>query len=625
MAIQFDDAPYTQLTTPARGDVQGVIKDVSEALPENQTKFATQEDLHQFGSWASKVRAVTASGSVTLANTDPMFIEIDPDGANRDVNFPAKSDDNHAYLVLHSGSANTLTLKRSGGATITTLAAGEAKYIMPSTLEDFNALAGGSSSGGTGSLTVSVASVTTSNVTGVEDTHHILDISGLTANRDFNLPTPTAAGKRVRVTISTGDAVYVLIVKVNSSEVTRLFITNETLEFVSTGTGAGNWQLSDDGRINSIGIMERRTSQTINNTTDTKVQLSTKVKDVGDICDNTTNYRITVRRAGSYDITAYLALDAQLDDQEVVAVYLYINGTLDRIQQTFISFGTANRTGVTLLNIKKELVAGDYIEMNAYHTEGAAVNTNTLYYPQLAVVELGTGAGSASSGGSALSDGDYGDITVGSSGTTMTIDAGAVTLAKLVDATAQYKLLGRLSSGAGDFEEITGSANVFSFLQAADYAAMLTLLFGVALPENTAIQLDAALSADGKYSGIVLPSQTAGATLAFGDLCYLQTSDSRWELVDADAESTCSNMLGMCVLAAAADGSATTILVFGKIRADANFPVLTIGAPVYASTTAGDVQTTAPSGTLDIVRKVGHALTADELFFNPSNDYYEIA
>jgi hypothetical protein len=84
--------------------------------------------------------------------------------------------------------------------------------------------------------------------------------------------------------------------------------------------------------------------------------------------------------------------------------------------------------------------------------------------------------GGGGGGGGALSDGDYGDVIVGGSGTTMTIDNDAVTLAKLVNATAQYKLLGRVSPSSGDFEEITGSANVFSLLQAADYAAMRTLL-----------------------------------------------------------------------------------------------------------------------------------------------------
>lgn len=292
-------------------------------------------------------------------------------------------------IVLKDESASSTAANRfalNGDATISP----DQSVLLwyDTTSSRWRLVGGGASSSGTGGLAVSIASVISSNVTGVEDTHHILDVSGMTLNCDFNLPTPTAAGKRCRVTLSTGDATYALIVKVNSVEVTRLFITNETLEFISTGTGAGNWQLSDDGRINSVGIIERRTAQSINSTTDTKIQFATSVKDVGNICDVTTNYRITVRRAGPYDITAYLALDAQLDDQEVVAVYLYINGALDRIQQTFISFATANRTGVTMLTIKKELAVGDYIEMNAYHTEGAAVNTNTLYYPQLAVIEI---------------------------------------------------------------------------------------------------------------------------------------------------------------------------------------------------------------------------------------------
>lgn len=66
----------------------------------------------------------------------------------------------------------------------------------------------------------------------------------------------------------------------------------------------------------------------------------------------------------------------------------------------------------------------------------------------------------ATSGGS-LSDGDYGDITVGSSGTTLTIDNSAVTLAKIANAAASSKLVGSGASGSGSaYVEITLGTNL---------------------------------------------------------------------------------------------------------------------------------------------------------------------
>lgn len=141
----------------------------------------------------------------------------------------------------------------------------------------------------------------------------------------------------------------------------------------------------------------------------------------------------------------------------------------------------------------------------------------------------------------------------------------------------------------------------------------------ITLSENSSIALDPAGSADGKYSGVTVTG-TAGATLAFGDLVYLAAADSRWELADAVAATTADRMLGMCVLAAAADGNATTLLLQGIIRADAKFPALTIGSPVYVGETAGAVQVAIPTGADNIIRRVGFALTADELYFNPSMD-----
>lgn len=146
-----------------------------------------------------------------------------------------------------------------------------------------------------------------------------------------------------------------------------------------------------------------------------------------------------------------------------------------------------------------------------------------------------------------------------------------------------------------------------------------TMTGNITLGENASIALDPAGSADGKYTGITVTG-TAGATLAFGDLIYLSSVDSRWELADSDAASTADRMMGMCVLAAASDGSATTVLLQGIIRADAKFPALTIGSAVYVGETAGAIQVAIPTGADNVIRRVGYAMTADEIYFSPSMD-----
>ena len=138
---------------------------------------------------------------------------------------------------------------------------------------------------------------------------------------------------------------------------------------------------------------------------------------------------------------------------------------------------------------------------------------------------------------------------------------------------------------------------------------------------ETDIKLDAALSGDETWSGIVIAG-TAGATLAVGDVCYLKTADSQWYLVDGILDGTdtgCFLQLGICVLAAN-DNDATEMLVYGKVRSAA-FPTFTVGAPVYLSDTAGDLVVAQPSTTNFVIRKVGYAISETDLLWNPSNDF----
>jgi len=173
-------------------------------------------------------------------------------------------------------------------------------------------------------------------------------------------------------------------------------------------------------------------------------------------------------------------------------------------------------------------------------------------------------------------------------------------------------------SGNVDGKDVSGLATAAESVAAVEAA-------GLTFAENKGIILDAVLSADGKYSGIT-EAGTAGAALAFGDIVYLAVADSRWELAKADAAATSKGKIGMVVLAANGDGDATTILLYGKIRA-ATLPALTVGAPVHISAaTAGDVVVAAPTGTTNfVVRIIGYGNTAEDLFFCPDNTYVELA
>ena len=168
---------------------------------------------------------------------------------------------------------------------------------------------------------------------------------------------------------------------------------------------------------------------------------------------------------------------------------------------------------------------------------------------------------------------------------------------------------------------VTGTAAI---LGANTFTAYQTLA------ENAAIELDAALSADGKYTGIV-QAGVAAVALAFGELCYKVTADGRWNKASGAAAGVntvvAAGELGICVLAAAGAASATTMLMYGNVRADALFDTFTVGAPVYMSAaTAGKIVSAAPTGTTDFtVRKVGYAEDANTIMFQPSPDYITLA
>jgi len=123
-------------------------------------------------------------------------------------------------------------------------------------------------------------------------------------------------------------------------------------------------------------------------------------------------------------------------------------------------------------------------------------------------------------------------------------------------------------------------------------------------------------SSPGGYGDIV----TFGTgTLSGGSLYYLNSSQA-WVAADADAASSSTGMLGIALGTSPSDG----ILIRGFARSTSY--TQTNGSILYVSTTAGGIDSTAPSAAGDIVRIIGYMVNAasNVIYFNPSNDWIEL-
>lgn len=165
---------------------------------------------------------------------------------------------------------------------------------------------------------------------------------------------------------------------------------------------------------------------------------------------------ITVSGTGTvFSIDAGVVSTTELGGDITVAGKALLDDADASAQRTTLGLGTAATTPAT-----------DYA--TAVHTHTAANVTDFSEAVDDRVASLLTagtnvtltyndGAGTLTidaAGGSGLSDGDYGDISVSSSGTVISIDADVVTYAKMQNVSATARVLGRKTAGSGDVEEL---------------------------------------------------------------------------------------------------------------------------------------------------------------------------
>ena len=120
------------------------------------------------------------------------------------------------------------------------------------------------------------------------------------------------------------------------------------------------------------------------------------------------------------------------------------------------------------------------------------------------------------------------------------------------------------------------------------------------------------------------------SSVTTGNLYYLLepvSGTSSWTLADADAASSSTNMLA--IAAGTGNSNAVGMMIRGFARFTSVFNLTggTIGQPLYVHTTAGAITQTAPSGTGDVVRVVGHLIddSTEVIYFNPDGAWVEIS
>ena len=128
--------------------------------------------------------------------------------------------------------------------------------------------------------------------------------------------------------------------------------------------------------------------------------------------------------------------------------------------------------------------------------------------------------------------------------------------------------------------------------------------------------ITAAPGTDHVASGLIL-QLVAAATMAFGDVCYINSSGQA-AFVDADAIASGLGIV-MCADATITASATGNFLMYGIARDDTW--VWTVGGAVYITvtgTTANTLSQTQPTGTDDVIQIVGIATHVDRMLFAPN-------
>jgi len=207
--------------------------------------------------------------------------------------------------------------------------------------------------------------------------------------------------------------------------------------------------------------------------------------------------------------------------------------------------------------------------------------------------------------------------------------SGALTNCTAYPGDSSLVTTGALNSGSitSGFGNINIGASTFDTTGAVSTGALTVggdiNMNGSDLTDVHEIALDGLPDTDHTANGPTTSTFNAGATVAIGDLMYLDSTPD-WNLTDAGAEATAGGVMLAIALEAGTATHPVKVALSGSFVRDDTW-AWTIGGELYVSTTAGDLTQTAPSATGDIVRVVGYAVSAAVIYFLPAPTWVEIA
>lgn len=246
------------------------------------------------------------------------------------------------------------------------------------------------------------------NTTMVVNSSYIVDMTAwATADRDYTLPTTATVGDRVRVSVLVGNASFELLIKTGAgqtcahagaviaaaTEVTRVFITGESMEFVYAA--ANKWLVRHDARIPMQGLLRLSTAATTS-TVNAFVYATahggvwTADVNIGSVCDTATD-KIIFRRACKADLALGGRSNATVTDAKYCNWSIEKNAVTNMAVPSFVAAVTGLNASGTVILKGPAFAVNDYIRFK-FRTEeadkGLASSAADAYSSYIAATEV---------------------------------------------------------------------------------------------------------------------------------------------------------------------------------------------------------------------------------------------